>query len=154
MPDIHVWLGDAEPGTVNVILHAGTPPAETAAEPGDASAAMLRRMESYSRSGRVRPAYDALTARHLYPQPPRLRPGTRGGGNPELRWTLDPEGRRTVCYLHSQAVKFRDSNREQVSGMPGADDRSYAVSFAIGTEAEVEQAMAAVDAVIAALSSR
>ena len=43
MPDIHVWLGDAEPGTVNVILHAGTPPAEPAAEPGDAVAAMLRR---------------------------------------------------------------------------------------------------------------
>ena len=154
MQDIHIWLGDTEPGTVNVIVHQGTRPAEPAPEPGDAVAAMLRRMESYARSGRVRPAYDALAARRLYPHAPKLRPGTRGGGNPELRWTLDPEGRQTVCYLHTQAVKFWDSNREKVAGMPGADHRDYAVSFRIGTEKEVKQALAALDAAAAAAAGR
>jgi hypothetical protein len=140
---IHVWLGDSGPDTeVHVIMHAGTKPAQPPAEPGDAVAAMVQRLEKYARSGLVRPAYDALEARHLTPVVPMTR---KGKGNPELRWT-DGQGGRTRCWLHSGSIQFWDGSREKVRGMPGADDRGYAVVFSIMTEKELKQALAAVDA--------
>ena len=143
---IHVTLD------VHLHLHRGAMAdgdgAEVIAEPtaDPAVEAMLNRLASHGSNGvNVRAAYEGLSGLGLTPRVAR----PREGGKPPayLLWSRGESGAGEV-YLYASRVEFtREAAKAKVASLPGAI-QAREVRFSILTPEGVQQALAAVRAVI------
>ena len=146
--EIHMYLGELEPGSV-IHIHAGREPDSGPSAPRRQNVeAMMERLTAYANGANTLAVIDGVRALGCKLKAPDVRsPGNRPQVYLLVYAPAGPGG--AMLYLYPQSAQFyRAADRDVLVTMDGAKDRDSYIAFDTTTPEGVQDVLAAVQAVL------